>query len=468
MTVTELKTDDLHATLVVKLEPADYQPQYESTLKNYAKKVSVKGFRPGMVPLPMVKKMYGKALLAEEINKIINDSLHKHITDNKIEILGNPMPKEGADDKFDWDNPSVFEFSYEIGLAPQFNLNLADLTLTYYKISADQKMINQQIEDLTRRHGKLGVGEVSTEKDMILGQFVELNEDGSIKEGGIMHSSTVSVEYLSDEASKKSLVGLKPGDKITVDPRKLSHGPTDLAAMLGVSAEQAAHIGDKFQFTVTEIKTMTPAELNQELFDKLFGEGQVTTEEELKERVAQDLQNKFTADSRYLFQREARITLLNKLNLSLPDDFLKRWIIASNEKPLTMEELNHEYEHYSDDLKWQLIQNKLIKENDLKITNEELIDFTCGYLNETYARYGLPPMDPSILAEQAQRVLQNKDEARRLIDMVTQDKVAKTILEKATVVESEVSYEDFLEKIKEINRLEHAHHSHAQEHEHAH
>lgn len=468
MNVSKQDQADKTALLTVTLEPADYNEKYDKALKSYAKKVNIKGFRPGAVPMGMVKKMYGKALLADEINRLINDAIYGYLKDNNIDILGNPMPKEGADDKADWDNPGTFEFYYEVGLSPAFNVNLSDITIPYHHIKVDEEMVSKQIEDMTRRFGSLSNAEVSEANDMMLGTFVELDENGEIKAGGIMHSSTISLEYLEDESSKLLLTGKKQGEAVELNPTSVSKGESDLAAMLGIKKEQIGSISSKFRFTINEIKRMQRAEVNEELFKKVYPAKEMHSLDDFTEGVRNDLKAKFDSDSRYLFGREARVSMLEKLNIALPDAFLKRWIMAANEKPLSMEQLEHEYDHYADDLKWQLIENNIVKANNLQVSREELVAYTKGYLNEMYARYGLPPMEESLLDEQANKILAKQEEAREMIEKLSREKVLDAIKAAVKIKDNEVSYDEFLNVLKELNKREHAHHAHAQVHAHEH
>lgn len=466
MQITKNQVDDLNATLTLQLSPADYQSKYEAALRNYSKKVNLKGFRPGQAPTGMIKKMYGKSILAEEINTIINDSIYGYLKENNIDILGNPLPSETLPEKADFDNPGEMEFHFDLGLAPQFNVNLADIEIPYYQVKIDDKMIDQQVEDLRRRHGKLENMEVSEEKDMLLVAFNELKENNEIKEGGIFHSSTVAIEYITDEATKKQLVGLIKGDKLVVDPHKLSHNTTDLAAMLGIKAEEAEGLTSLFQITVNEIRRMNMAPIDQELFDKVYGAGNVTDETTFRSRIAEELGRNFEGDSKNFFHREARITLINKLTLNLPEAFLKRWIIATSKNPISMHDLEHEFDHYADDLKWQLLENRIIKDRGVKIEREDIIKYTKENLAELYARYNLPPLDDEAMTKHAESILSKKEEVQNAVQRATTKKVVDVIRENANVKVSEVSFDELMEKYKELQTREHAHHAHAHEHAH--
>lgn len=447
MNVTRQDVDALNATLTVEVTPEDYEKKVNDTLNNYRKTARVPGFRPGHVPMGLVKKQYGKAVLSEELNKVVNQSLQEYITENKLDILGNPIPTEGKDNfTGDFDNPDKFEFTYAIGLAPEIKVPLSGKNkFDYVKVKVDDALINKQIEDLQRRYGKLVSGEKVGEKDMVLAQFVELNDDESIKEGGILHTSTVSLEFVTDKKVKKSLIGKKVGDKLVVNPTDVSRGGADTAAMLGVKEEELEGLSDKFQMTVNEIKVMELAELNEELYDKLFGPGNVTDEKSLRERVENDLQGMFVNDSDRMLTRSVYDNLLEKTEVELPDAFLKRWIQMSNETEITMEQIEADYENYAKGLKWQLIQGAIFKANDIKLENEEVIDFTKGLLVSNYAQYGMPAPADEELTQSAMQVLQNQEEANRVYDMLAERKLTTYFKETVKLNEKEVSYDEFAE-----------------------
>ena len=368
MNVTRQDVDAINAILKVQISPADYQNKVKAALEKHRKGVKMPGFRPGHVPMTVIEKQHGKAALAEVLNKLVNDSLYNYINENKIEVLGNPIPTERDHVKGDFAQPRDFEFTYEIGITPQINISLSDKNkYEYVKVKVDEELIAKQIDDLRRRYGKLSGGEFVEDADLILAQFVELKEDGTILEGGILHSSTISMEFVEDQQVKKELLGKKIGDKVVVTPASVSRGGKDTAAMLGIKEEQLATISEKFQMTINEIKRMELADLNQELFDRLFGPGAISSEAELKEKITADLKNMFVNDSDRLLARTIFEDLIENTKVNLPDTFLKRWIRLSNEKPILPEQIDAEYDGYSKSLKWQLIQGNIFKSNNMKL-----------------------------------------------------------------------------------------------------
>ena len=445
MDIKQEKIDELNALLRVKVSPEDYNEKVDETLKNYRKQANVPGFRAGKVPMGIIKKKYGPSVVAEEVNKVINNALYEHITNEKIDILGNPMPKEDLDNNIDWANPAEMEFTYEIGLAPAFDVKLSKKDkVTYHKVIVDEKVIDMQIEDFAKRYGKLVPADKSEEKDMLLGSFKELDGSGNPKEGGILHTSTISIEMLEDEKMKKKLSGLKVGDAIVLDPNSVSKGDADKAAMLGITKEDLDGISNEFEYTVTEIKRMQVAAVNSQLFDKIYGEGNVETEEEFRNKIKDEMSSMFNKDSDRVFKKDLSESLIKKLKLSLPDEFLKRWIQATNEKEITIEQIDEEYEQYSKSLKWQLIENKIISDNELKVEQEEVVEYTKGLLTQQYAQYGMPAPEDEVLSQTAVKVLENQDEAKKVYEAIYERKIVDFAKETIKIDEKEMSYEDFV------------------------
>lgn len=440
MNVVEEKIDDLNAVIRVQIVPEDYSEKVDKTLKDYRKQANIPGFRPGKVPMGLIKNKYGKAVLAEELNKVVNESINNFITTNKVEILGNPMPKEDEEVKGDFDNPGEFEFAYEIGLAPEFEVNLSKKNkFDYLKVDIADDILDKEVENLAKRYGSLVPAEKAGEKDMVLGEFKQID-------GDITNTSTISMEFIADDKVKKEIVGQKVGTTLKLDPKSVSKGAEDMAAMLAISKEEAEALEGDFEFKITEIKTMVPAAVDQALFDKLFGEGAVKTEEELRERIKTDLERMFTNDSDRLLSQTISDKLIEKTNFDLPEDFLKRWIMASSEKEVTREELDADFENYAKSLKWQLIQNKIIKNNDIKVEPDEVMEYTKGLLVNQYAQYGMPAPEDAQLLSQAQEVLQNREEANKIYDNIYGSKMLSFFKETVKLNEKSLPYDDFVKE----------------------
>jgi trigger factor len=367
MNVLREDVDALNAVLTVKINPEDYQPKVKAAVEKYRRTAKVPGFRPGHVPQGLIQKQYGKVFLAEELNKLANDALYKFIIDNKLDILGNPIPKENSDVVGNFDQPEDFEFAFEVGFSPVLDLPLNEKSkFDYFTVNVDNALINKQVEDLQRRYGKLTSVDSVNERDMVLGKFEELNEDGSINENGINHSTTISLEFLDDKKAVTLLVDKKVNETFELDPNSVSKGDKDKATLLGVKEEDLASIGNKFQFTITDIKRMELAALDEFLFEKLYMDGEVKSEEDLRNRVKSDLESMFSKDSERILTRDVYQYLINETKTEFPESFLKRWIKLSSEKPVSDEDLDKEFDAYLKSLKWQLIQTKIFKENNIQ------------------------------------------------------------------------------------------------------
>lgn len=448
MKVTQENKDDLNAVISVRLETEDYRDQVEKLLKRYKKSAKMQGFRPGMVPMGMIKKMYGKSAIAEEVNKILQEQLNKHIQENDLDILGQPLPELGSEVEFDPVKYPDIEFSYAIGLAPEFEVNVSEKEkFTYHTVKIDQELIDKYAGDLARRYGKVEQVDAAESNDMLQGEFQELNKDGSVNENGIESTSTIALEFLEDEKAKKPLIGLKKGDTTTVEPEKVSKGHDDMGKMLNVDHDKVHELIEnktKFQFTVSQIFRMDPAAIDQDLFDKVFGEGTVKSKEEFDEKIAEQMKGMFEKDSDQLLMRDVRERLLDKLKLELPDGFLKKWLKEANEKPITDEQIESEYEEYAKQLRWQLITNKIIKENELKVEQQELLDYTKGLVRNQFAQYGQADIDDSIIEESAKKALQNEEDARNIYDQIYNQKLLALFKDKFKLKNKEVSFDDFV------------------------
>ena len=442
MKITRQEIDAQNGVLKVEIAAADYQNKVKAALDKYRKTAKIPGFRPGHVPAGLIQKQYGKSVLLEELNKLTNDALYRYVIDEKLDILGNPLPiQNGVEGSFD--APADFVFSYEIGYSPSFELPISSKTkMEYNTVKIDKKLIGKQTEDLRRRYGKLISSDVVSDKDMVMGKFEELDANG-VKEEGISHSTTISMEFLTDKAGVKLLTGKKVNDTFALDLTLVSKGPEDAAAMLGIAPEAYAALESKFNFTINDIKRMEMAELNEELFQKLFGD-EVKTEEEMNKRIVADLARMFEEDADRLFTKKTFDLLIAETKMTFPESFLKRWITSSSEKPVTDEDLEREFDAYLNSLKWQLIQTKIFKDNNIQLTNQEVIDYTKSLVLGNYAQYGLPAPDDVELTETAQRLLQNKEQANGIYDRLAEAKLTAFFKNTVSLTKKELDYDDFV------------------------
>ncbi|MBR9831869.1 trigger factor [bacterium] len=449
MDVTRKDIDQLNAELTLKVTPADYQDKVDAVLKEHRKKATIPGFRKGMVPMGVIKKQVGISVLVDEINKLLSDELYKYISENKIDMLGNPIPKQ--QDRIDFATQTEFEFTYEIGIAPQFEVEVSDKhKFEKVIVKIDDKLIDQNVNEIAKRYGKMENADVSAEDDMLYGKFVELNEKGEVKEAGIYNSSVLNIVSIADKSIVKKLTGLKPGDTVVVNPAKMG-GANYIKSWLGIDETQAAAIDGDFNFIVEKINRMVPADLNQEFFDKLYGKDVVTSEEQFRDKIKEELEKSFSQNSDQLLNREVQDTLIEKTKIELPDEFLKRWLMVANEKPVTKEQIESEYDQYAVGLRWQLIENKIIKDNKLEVSRDEVVDYTKSLIQQQMAGMGQNFMDDAELTDTANRVLQNQDEARQIYEQLYQQKLIQLYNNNFKIKEKSVTYDEFV-KLAESKR----------------
>jgi trigger factor len=447
MNVIREDLNALNARLKVKVTPEDYQSKVSETLSKYRKTAKIPGFRPGHAPIGMIQKQYGKSVLFDEVSKMVTDAINNYISEEKLNLLGNPIPVEENGFSGDFSNPTDFEFIYEIGFPPQIDVTITKKdTFDFEKVDVNQELISKQAEDIRRRYGKLVSSDEVKEKDLILGRFVELNDDKSVKEGGIDHTSSISLEFLDSNDAREMFVGKKVGDSVELNPNDVSKGPKDKAAMLGVKENELENIGSLFSYAINEIKSMELADLNEELFLKLYPDATVTNEDEFLARIKSDLEKMFEQDSDKKLYRTIYDSLMEKVNADFPDDFLKRWIKQVNDKPVTDEQIESEYDGYRNMLKWQLIEKTLFDKHNLVIDQMELVNFTKHLLRTNYSNYGIFEVDEEELTQSAMKFLQDKKQTDAIISRLAEDKLINLFKTEASLKDKVVSYEDFIGK----------------------
>ncbi|MBL7912480.1 MAG: trigger factor [Bacteroidia bacterium] len=441
MNIIKKDIDSLNAEIAISVTPADYEVKVTDALKKAQKQISMPGFRPGKVPVGLVKKQYGTQILVDELNKLLDSTIYNYIQENNIEILGNPLPKE--QEKVDFENQKDFEFIYQVGLAPKFNIDLNDKhTFTYKTVKIDDELVEKYVKDVKRNFGKPLNPEVAGEKDVVFVDINELDASGNIKPGGIFKSTSISYERLKNEEAKAKILGVKKEDKLVLNVNALYDNALDKSVSLGIDKETAETIDCNLQLIVKNIARLEDAELNQELFDKVYGEGKVTTEEEFRNKIREELGLMFNADADKFLRTEVENNLVEKSNIQLPDSFLKRWLMMANEKPITQEELEKDYPNYSKSMKWKLIENKIIKDNEIKVDAEEAKEEAKAFIKSEYARYGQQATEED-LEKISKDILSKEKEAQRIFENLYSKKVLDLIKEKSTLQIKEVSYEDF-------------------------
>ncbi len=441
MNITKQDVDVLNAVVTIEVVPADYEKQVEEAIKKVQRQASLPGFRPGKVPTGMIKKMHGKNILADELNKMLNENIHKYITENKIEILGNPLPK--ADEKVDFDSGKDFTFKYDLGLAPKFEVEISDkTTFDYHVVKIDDELINKYIKDVRRNYGTPTNPEVATEKDVVFVDINELDETGAIKAGGIFKTTSLGIDRLKNDIAKQKLTGVKKEEKITISCKELYENAVDMGLGLGIDKEAAEVLNCNLQLTVKNIARMEDAELNEALFTNLYGEGIIKTEEEFRNKIKEELGLMFVQDSDRKFFEQVEKTLIEKINPQLPVEFLKRWLMAVNDKPVTLEQIENEFESWSKMMKWKLIENKIIKNNNLTVSKEEATEEAKRFVRSQYARYGQVPEEKEI-EKLAATILTKEKEAEKLYENLFYVKSLELFKSNFKLNNKEVSYNEF-------------------------
>ncbi len=447
MNISKESTGDLTATVKLELSPVDYNEKVEKTLKDYQKKSSMPGFRPGKVPFGMVKKMYGKSVLVDEINKLVSESVTNFIQENKLNLLGEPLPNNEKQPSLDFENPENFEFYFDIAVSPEVKIDLSEnVKLDFYKIIPEQSVIDGYIEDIRKRWGVMSNPDVSSAGDMINGKFEELDETGNIKEGGITNNAWLSLDYIKDEKVKTSLIGLKKEDHVVFNPYLATGNKTETAGLLGIKPEEAEQIKSEFRFTVINISSVALAELNEELFQKAYPGASIKTTDELKETIKKEIEDSYLKQSDQKLMFDIIQYFTKETNIQLPVEFLKRWLLETNKKELTAEQIDQDFEKYADSLKWQLIENKIITDGEIQVTEDEVKVYYKDYVRKMFSQYGVvedaAKMDQRI-DEVVNRALQNKEETNKIFHTLYDDKIRVFMKSKIKLIEKDISYEEF-------------------------
>ncbi len=449
MNITQEKVDNLNSVLTINITPDDYSPRVNKAIKDHAKKAKLPGFRPGMVPPAHIKKMYGKSILVDEINSLLSDSLNSYIEEQQLDVLGQPLPKLDDAKEYNWDFNDNFEFNYEVGLAPQFDVEFTSQDkLPRYIIKIDEETLAARIKNIRRSYGKMTNPDVSADDDVLYSQLEQLSPDGSIFDGGISETTSVRLDQIKDEAIKASLIGLKKDDVVDFDIQKAYEGDAaKIAGLLKIDEETAADLKSNFRLTVKNVNRLEESDLNQEFFDKLFGEGAVTTEEEFRAKITEELEGMMQQDAERKLQDEIYNYATGKVDFELPDAFLKRWLKATNEK-LSDEELEEGYAEFSKNLKWTLISNKIVRENNIDIKYDEVFEAAKQRLDAQFRMYSPQALSDEQLGQYTVQYLQNKENANRIFEEVKVLKVFDYIKSVITLDDQEIEYNKFSELAK--------------------
>ena len=450
MNIVRKDLDQNNAIVTLSIEKADYTEQVDKKLRETRKKANIPGFRPGMVPAGLIKKMYGKQMVAEEINKMVSDQLYNYIRENNVNLLGEPLPNQTEQKAIDFDTQEDFEFVFDLGIAPEFDVELTKKDkVKFYTITVSDEMIENQVKSYTGRYGKYIQEEVVEEKDMLKGELLEM-ADGKVNESGLkVTDATLTAAYMKDDAQKALFVGAKKGDIITFNPAKAFESETEISSMLKISKDAAKEVVGDFQLKIESITRYHESAIDQELFDKVYGEGVVSSEEEFRAKIKGDIQENLNSDSEYKFGIDAQKMLTDKYNdLVFPDAFLKRWVLSSNEN-ITPETLEEDFPKMIENLKWQLIKNKLEKANDVKVDKDDIDGYARKMAKAQFAQYGMIGMDDEIIANYAKDMMKKEETLRNVMEKVAEEKVLASVKESVKLENKEITIEEFNKMFEE-------------------
>ncbi|GAB3333706.1 trigger factor [Marivirga atlantica] len=439
MDITLNKKDSTNASIKIILKEDDYQPNVEQKIKEYGKKANIKGFRPGKVPASYIKKLYGKSILVEEINQLLSKSLNDYIKDEKLQILGEPMPNQEDAAKIDWDNQKEFEFEYNLGLVDEFELKLDDkVKVDKYTIKVDDKVMKETLDNLKEQYGEQEEVDTAKAGDTITGKLVSENEEEQQK-------VVLPLNDLEKKAQKQ-FVGAKKEDSITFDVEKAFTSVEAKSRFLGQNETDAAATKGDYTLAIQEIKRTKPAEINQELFDKVFGKDAVKSEEEFNNKIKETIAENYNRETENLLSRDIQNHLVEKTKIGLPDEFLKNWLLVSNEGKVTQEQIDKEYDLYAKDLRWNLIKNKIADNNeDLKVEHEDVMAHTKEMIKQQFGQYGMSDQLENNLDSFANNYLQgeNGENYRKVFEELLSKKAMDYIKSQIKVTEKKVDLDGF-------------------------
>lgn len=437
MNITRENIDALNAVIKVDIAREDYSDKVEKILTDYRKTANIPGFRKGHVPMGMVKKQYGQAVLVDEVNKLIQDALGKYLVEEKLDVLGNPLPK--AQDDLDW-NSENFSFEFELGLAPEFDVKVkGKKAITHHNIVADDKMIDNQVKHLQKQYGKIVSQDVVAEDSEVTGKFTN-------EEAGIDNVATFEVSKIKGKINLKKFVGAKVGDTITVKTKSLFENTNDLVTFLKVSNEDAKDLNVEVTFEVSEINKRELADLDQELFDKLFGKDVVSSVTELKDKIKEDSEKQFAQQGDQKLLNDVTEYLIDSTKFDLPAEFLQKWMQTAGETPMTEAQAKEEYEKSEKSMRYQLIEGKIITDNDLQVKFEDLKAYAMEMIKGQMAQFGQMNPSEKELEDIAARILSNQDEVKRLNEQLMSQKLLEFYKAEANIKSKDITYDDFVKE----------------------
>lgn len=437
--------DKINGVLTMVIESADYQEKVEKTLKDYRKKAQIPGFRPGMVPMGMIKKQYGTAVKVDEVNRLMGEKLYEYVRENKIQMLGEPLPSDKQQPQ-DFEKDGELTFVFDIAVAPEFKVALSGKDkIDYYTITVDDKLIDQQVQMYASQGGEFVKAEVFSGNDTITGDLRQLDKKGNTLEGGITtEGGMIMPAYIKDDKQKKLFDGCKPGDIITFNPKKAyPDNDAEVAALLKVKKEDIADVNSDFSFQVTEIRHFQPAEVNQALFDRVFGEGTVKNEKAFREKIAEQLKAQFVGSSDYKFMQDVRAHLEKKVGkLEFPEALLKR-VMLQNNKDKDADYVEKNFEGSIKELAWHLIKEQIVVAQEIKIEDEDVKRVAKEAIRAQFAQYGMANVPDDVLENYAEEQLKKRENIDNFVDRAVDLKLIEKLKTVVKLEEKSVTLDEF-------------------------
>jgi len=444
MNITQENTDKLNAILNVKVEQADYTERVEKVLKDYRRQAKVDGFRPGKVPMGLIKKMYHTPVLVDEVNKLVSESLFNYLQENKVNILGEPLPHKDEEKKFDFEKDTEFEFKFDLGLAPELNMEVtAKDKVAFYKIKVDKKQQDEYKEQLLQRFGEFKAVEKAGNDELIKCTLEKVDKEGNEVENGIrVENVSLSLDMMKDDDQKVLFSGTAGGDEVVFDVKKAYPNDTEVASLLRIDKTEVAMLEGSFKCIIDEVNKFEKAVVGQEFYDKVYGEGEVKSEEEFTKRVTEEIALNYEREGEYRFMVDAREALIKKAKIDLPVEFLKRWMVETNEQ-ITEEQVAEDFEKYEDDFRWQLIKEHLLKQQDIKVSEEEALEAAKAMALNQYMQYGMSNVPEEYLESYAKEMMSKPEESRKFYEQKGEEKLISYIKSVVKLDEKDVSSEKF-------------------------
>ncbi|HLW10938.1 MAG TPA: trigger factor [Fermentimonas sp.] len=461
------KTDEVNGTIVIELEKADYQEKVNKSLNQLRQRADIPGFRQGKVPKSVIQRMYGKSVLIDEINKIVTEEVGNFIRDNKVKILGEPLADNSEENQIDIDKDEDFKFHFNVGLTPEFNLELGkEIEQVYYNVELDDDTLNKQIDSYKQNFGTyIKVEEESIETDLLKGTLTEVENGEDKAEGIVVENAVLMPSYIKDEAVKNEFVGAKVGDSVVFNPKTAyDNNESEVASLLQKTKEEIKDINPDFRFEINEVTRYKEAELNQELFDRVLGENTVSSEEEFRSKVNEQLIKQFKPGADHLFIHEMRDRIVEMMaNVKFPEEFLKRWLHETNEER-SKEQIDADFPKILDDLKFHIVKQKIVEDNEIKIEFTDIEALAVEVARSQFAQYGMANLPDDVLKNYSKSLLEKEETIQNLYEKATENKVIEWLKENINIVNKTVSSEEF-NKIMSEHTHDHEEHEHEHEHD---